>query len=70
MIEKLMLNDDGTYYVVIKTKTPEGYDVRIDIPGCKIDDASAYKDKLVDHIDSMQLHSLMQFEISGEKQGE
>lgn len=59
VIQKLILNEDGTYYAILKTKTADGYDVRIDVPSCTFDDANNYNDLIVKSIEEQPLFEMI-----------
>lgn len=66
VIQKLMRNEDGTYYAVLKTKTADGYDVRIDIPSCAFDDVNNYSGLIVRSIEEQPLFEMIECEDANE----
>lgn len=68
-IKEMMPNGDGSYYVVVNTKTPDGLTVRMDVPSAWFEDVSQYKDLIVDNIiklPQLQKEVLMQYGVSDE----
>lgn len=59
VIQKLIQNEDGTYYAVLKTKTADGYNVTIDVPKCTFEDASIYNGLVVKNIEEQPLFEMV-----------
>ena len=66
VIQKLIQNEDGTYYAVLKYKTADGYNVTIDVPKCTFEDVSIYSGLVVKSIEEQPLFEMVVCEDENE----